>query len=272
MADGSVPHGGKVVPPRRTLKPMPLWQAALFFGIPALLYRLIFYSGMPLLLQQGLAEYWAYTIAFGTPLALLLIAAFVAYFVEGNPASWTAIKARFRLKSMTGRAWLWATGLFLLSFVIGGGFLSMAARALAEIPIFAPPAWFPAVLRPGAALSDVTAGYMGIPLRGNWLAALAVVILFALNMFGEELWWRGYILPRQELAHGSWTWAIHGVLWALFHLLIYPWQWFTLLPICLSIGFVCQRFQNTMPGLYMHMAYNLLPPIVIVLAVAGLIR
>jgi len=28
----------------------------------------------------------------------------------------------------------------------------------------------------------------------------------------RELWWRGYILPRQELAFGRWTWIIHGLL------------------------------------------------------------
>ena len=37
------------------------------------------------------------------------------------------------------------------------------------------------------------------------------------NIVGEELWWRGYIFPRQEKQHGRFTWVLHGLLWTLFH-------------------------------------------------------
>jgi membrane protease YdiL (CAAX protease family) len=45
--------------------------------------------------------------------------------------------------------------------------------------------------------------FMGMPLRGAWwiLIYYAVLILVC-NIGGEELWWRGYVLPRQELAFG----------------------------------------------------------------------
>jgi len=45
--------------------------------------------------------------------------------------------------------------------------------------------------------------FMGLPLHGAWwiLVYYAVVILVC-NIGGEELWWRGYVLPRQELAFG----------------------------------------------------------------------
>ena len=44
---------------------------------------------------------------------------------------------------------------------------------------------------------------MGIPLGGAWWVLFyyaTVILLF--NIGGEELWWRGYVLPRQELAFG----------------------------------------------------------------------
>jgi hypothetical protein len=65
----------------------------------------------------------------------------------------------------------------------------------------------------------------------EWFSPLVII-------FGEELWWRGYIVPRQEQARGRWTWAIHGMLWFL-------WQALALLPICLAVPYVAQRRQNT---------------------------
>jgi membrane protease YdiL (CAAX protease family) len=44
---------------------------------------------------------------------------------------------------------------------------------------------------------------------------------------GEELWWRGYVLPRQELAFGRATWVIHGILWSVIHLFMQPTLWDT---------------------------------------------
>src|SRR6266852_7471582 len=54
--------------------------------------------------------------------------------------------------------------------------------------------------------------FMGIPLHGAWwiLVYYAVLILVC-NIGGEELWWRGYVLPRQELAFGR----SHGLFMAL---------------------------------------------------------
>jgi membrane protease YdiL (CAAX protease family) len=58
--------------------------------------------------------------------------------------------------------------------------------------------------------------FMGIALHGAWwiLVYYAVVILVC-NIGGEELWWRGYVLPRQELAFGRATWVPRDSLVAL---------------------------------------------------------
>jgi hypothetical protein len=47
---------------------------------------------------------------------------------------------------------------------------------------------------------------------------LAWLPFFFFNIFGEELWWRGYIQPRQELLTKRYTWLVHGALWSLFHI------------------------------------------------------
>ena len=75
------------------------------------------------------------------------------------------------------------------------------------------PDFFPPILDPRVTLSkDVFVDFVGAPLPGNWSVFILYAIILSFNIFGEELWWRGYILPRQELSHGRFTWLIHGLI------------------------------------------------------------
>ena len=46
---------------------------------------------------------------------------------------------------------------------------------------------------------------MGILLKGKWWIVLGYLGGLFFNIFGEEFWWRGYILPRQELVMGKYA-------------------------------------------------------------------
>jgi membrane protease YdiL (CAAX protease family) len=91
-------------------------------------------------------------------------------------------------------------------------------------------------------------------------------VYIALNVLGEELWWRSYILPRQELCLGKWTWPVHGILWNLFHSFFY-WELLMLLPGCLAPSYVAQRSRNTWPGIIAHLANNVPGLILIIIGV-----
>jgi len=83
---------------------------------------------------------------------------------------------------------------------------------------------------------------------------LVAFVLF-MNIMSEELWWRGYVLPRQEKQHGRYTWAIHGVLWAFFH----AFKWWAVPFMLITtwiIPFVAQRIGNTTPGIIIHLVLN----------------
>jgi hypothetical protein len=56
------------------VKPLPLWQSALLFGVPASLFRLFLYNGTGLLLSFGVAQVVAVILAFLVPSVLLLLA------------------------------------------------------------------------------------------------------------------------------------------------------------------------------------------------------
>ena len=76
------------------------------------------------------------------------------------------------------------------------------------------------------------------------------------NIFGEELWWRGYVLPRQAKHFGKYACDLfHGLLWTLFHAFKW-WDLIGLLPVCLSLSYVAQRRQSTWPGNIAHLLFN----------------
>jgi membrane protease YdiL (CAAX protease family) len=79
------------------------------------------------------------------------------------------------------------------------------------------------------------------------------------NIGGEELWWRGYVLPRQELAFGRTAWVVHGISWSVFHLFMQPTLWdATRMAITgVALSFVAQRTRSTWPGIVGHSFGNL---------------
>ena len=236
------------------VNPLPFLEALLYFGLPALLFRLSLYNGMPALTRLGLSRFEAYVVSFTVPAAILFALAFGFYRWDGYPLTWTDIKTRFRLFPMTGKDWLWAIGGFLITFLSIGAFSFTAPLLIQAFPAIAPPEFFPPWQQPGAALDTAAfVSYIGAPLQGNWGVVILFFLVLFFNIFGEELWWRGYILPRQEKVHGRWTWAIHGLLWLFWHVVFYPWQIFALLPICLILPYIAQRRQNTWVAIVIHL-------------------
>jgi membrane protease YdiL (CAAX protease family) len=255
------------------VRPLPLAPALLYFGLPALMFRVLLYAGLDVLPDWGLSSFHATVVAFSVPCAILLVAAGIAYRAEGRPLTWAAFAERLRLRPMTWRQVLVALVAFVISW-LGTGLLGLTALWLiAAFPALAPPDFFPALLDPRVRLTgEGFVSFVGEPLAGNWSVPLLYFVMLAFNIFGEEFWWRGIVLPRQELAHGRWTWVVHGLLWTLFHVPFYPWQIFALLPTCLSLAWVCQRQRNTTPGILVHWLYNGLPLVVALAAAAGLLR
>ncbi len=253
----STPDGNRSVSSIETgqAKPMPFWQSLLYFGLPALLFRVCLYNGIPVLMKAGLTPFHANVVAFVVPSAVLFALAFGFYRADGYGLRWRDIKDRFRLQRLTGRDWIWAVAALVLTFLTIGPIQQLTAMPLIRaFPAIAPPDFFAPWLKPGTAFDlSLFANYIGEPLKGNWGVAALVLVMLFFNIFGEELWWRGYILPRQEAVHGPWTWLINGLLWLLWHLAFYPWQALALLPICLVLPFVAQRRQSTWVAIIIHL-------------------
>lgn len=247
-----------MIPNSRALKPMPLTLALLYFGLPALIFVLSVYLLIPFLMDQGLTEFMSYSLSLLIPLVLMFIASLVALRMEGYPVNWDSIRERFRLRSMNRTDWIWTVVSFVV-MMVGAGIFGLLGQLLVINGVIPLPSNIPTrLLDPTidpANLLTVFNESLGPNAQGNWWLVVFSLILLAFNIFGEEFWWRGVVLPRQELVHGKNTWLIHGTLWALFHAFKY-WSWLGLLPVCLALSFVAQKRRNTWPGITTHFAVN----------------
>ena len=250
------------------LKPMPLWESIILTLAPAILLYALFYYMMPDLMETfGYSFLVVYLIAWGGGEALIFIASLVVYKMEGNPSTRMAFASRYRLHKMGRKDWAWLAGLFVFSIITYFG-LTFTAKWLGSIPGFAPPDFFPPELTPGAASKLIPGEFMGLPLKGMWWVLVVYFFGWLFNILGEEFWFRGYMLPRQELTHRKYAWIVQGVLFTLFHI-FWKWNLIAILPGSLFMAYVVQRRQNTWISILSHGTMNFIPMIVILLGILG---
>ncbi|MDX6301421.1 MAG: protease family protein [Nocardioidaceae bacterium] len=102
-------------------------------------------------------------------------------------------------------------------------------------------------------------------LSGNWLWLLILVAMFMFNtVLGEELLFRGLLLPRMRGAFGRWDWAANGVLFALYHLHV-PWvipQ--TVLVDTFALAYPSRRYRSAVLGILTHSAQSVFFTVLVV--------
>jgi membrane protease YdiL (CAAX protease family) len=249
-------------------------KAIWHFLLAGLAVRLAIYHFLPFLTAQGLTPFEAFVVSFIAPLAILFALAFGTVQAEGVPMTAQAFARRFRLRRLTWRQLGW-TVLGLAAAVVFSMLLAPTQGwLLRQFPALQPPASFPPLMNPllqSEQLPVVIITWMGAKAVGNWGYAVLALLLFFFNIFGEELYWRGVLLPRQELVHGRHTWLVHGLMWNLFHLPIYPWYLVYGLPITLVTSFIAQKTGNTWTAIILHGLANVTMYALMIGVVAGAI-
>lgn len=254
----------------RTVAPMPFSAALAWFGLPAAVFFMSVHLGIPALERLDLGAFAAYLVALLVPLVTMTLASLLLLRAEGYRIARESLRTRYRFRAMRAADWWWSLGAIMVGLV-GLGALGAAGAWLVASGSMPLPERLPTALDPrfGGGLDAILASVRG-GLAGRWdLLALYFAVL-AFNVAGEELFWRGYILPRQEAAHGRRAWAIHGTMWAAFHIFKW-WEVLALLPVTLSLSYVCQRRRNSTPGVVIHLAVNGLGFVGFAAIVAGLV-
>ncbi len=249
------------------IKPMGIISSLLFFGIPSAIFSFCIYSVMQKLHQNGINDFVNFFISMVTPLSLMLFAALIAFKIEGNNFKWSTFSTRFRLKKMTKLDWIYTFGLLVVTILIYES-LSFTSKWLIQFKLFSPPEFLLPAVDPRLEQNILLNTFMGIPLKGQWWIAVFYLVFILFNIVGEEFWWRGYILPRQELFFKKWTWVVHGTLWGVFHV-FWKWNLIILLPSCLALSFVIDKRKNTWIGIISHMAFNSAPLIGLIIGIIG---
>jgi membrane protease YdiL (CAAX protease family) len=223
------------------LEPMPLWQSwSLFLGLGTTAFMLLTLGTPKVAKALDLSKSDA-LMATNTVLFVILGGlALTFYLMEGRELTWSGIKSRFRIENLSRRNW----GLVALGVLIVDGSyigLQVARQPIASLV----PEWMKNPYRMETAMDH----------SGDYVGLLFFTGLILFNVISEEMLWRGYILPRQELQHGKRAWWIHGLQWTCFHW-FKPWDLIALLPGALVYGWLSTRTRSMVPGLVLHIGLN----------------
>jgi membrane protease YdiL (CAAX protease family) len=207
------------------------------FGIPGVALWLVTRLLVPWLVARGvepLAAWFAAGALIFVPLFGLAVAGAA---LTGSDRSMAAVLRRLRVHPMNAADWA-LTGIVLVATLAAIGALALANELLWQLPPHPP--------------------FMAVePLAASqyWIFVLWLPFFF-FNIVGEELWWRGFIQPRQEPVFGQWTWVVQGVLHGAFHVSFGAGVLLLLVPVVFAIPWAVQRSRNTSVGIAIHAGVN----------------
>ncbi|MFC1564917.1 CPBP family intramembrane glutamic endopeptidase [candidate division KSB1 bacterium] len=225
----------------RNISPISLKTSIILFGIPALLLHLLTKYGIPLT-----DRYFGFipVISWFFNGGIVFIGLFAAsiYFVKKEiPDSGIKdICSRLRLKSISKSDIKWTLKAFLFVGVSSGicmgiWILIVNKTGLLSIPDLNPPFLEMEQLH-------TYPKWFFIP----WAP------FFFFNIFGEELFWRGYILRGQEMTFGKYAWLVNGALWAVFHISFGLQIIISIFPLLFILPYSVQKTKNIWVGILLH--------------------
>jgi uncharacterized protein len=177
---------------------------------------------------------------------------------EQRTLRWSTVREALWLRSprsprsgrVGGRVWL-----ILIPLIVVFG----AAHEL--IPAVAAPE-----NRDFATLVESDAGKEFLSGAWGWYGLLLVSFLFN-TMLGEELLFRGFLLPRMNGAFGRGDWVANGLLFAGYHLHV-PWGMPATLVDMFVIGYPTKRFRSAWIGIAVHSAQSVVLAVLLLTLVA----
>lgn len=226
------------------IKPLSLGKSILLFLIPSAYFCFIAYGVIPYF-NRGLGIHPALSWFYGGYLIFipLFSLALVLYRLENREMNVRLILERLRIKALSKNdiKWTIISGVLILALTGLIMFISQMLSAKYGLPELK--------TTPPFMQFQTLTGYQRLYLL-VWLP------MFFFNIVGEEMLWRGYILPRQELHHGSRSWLINSILWMVFHLSFGFDLLIILLPTLFIIPYVAYKTKNTTVGIITHALLN----------------
>jgi membrane protease YdiL (CAAX protease family) len=247
------------VPERVDVPQLGIGTIILMFAWPAVWYTALIYGfGRPFIPEGGTIPTWFQLLVIVLGSGAELIAGLLLLRREGYELTIESLRNRLRLRWPKGwKAWTLALVVLILGMSFSMAMGPVNSR-LASVPGFTPPAWWPAASNPTVEVTGAADVFPDIYLTGNYLFVLLYfVISLVFNIFGEELYYRGYLLPRMRGAFGRWDWVANGVLFTLKH--IYQrWLYPGILVGSLAFAFAAGPLESLPLAMAYHWAGNFL--------------
>jgi membrane protease YdiL (CAAX protease family) len=249
-----------------------LFKSIIYFAIPALILVLSYHVFRPWLLLNQFSDLESFLISLGLPMVVIFFTALFFYrFIERRSYRIREFSIRMRYPRISWKDFAWGIAIFILGF-LGFGLMSLLMSYLISNGIIPLPGKIAIMDDPNTSLTvgllNVAAGGQ---IQGKWQIVIIFTFVLFFNIVGEELWWRGIILPRQEVSLGKKAWVVNGTFWAFFHIFKY-WEIINLLPFCLLNAFIAQKRHNNWSPLIAHLFMNISGYIFVLGAVTGLIK
>jgi membrane protease YdiL (CAAX protease family) len=230
----------------------------------------------PLVAPDFESDPFAFAVTLVVLLALGLVWLFVFSMIivrrEEGDLRWATVKRRLRLNTprepATGqpraRLWLW-----VVPFLVAVGVVELVLNTRLEN------AWvsvFPFLAEPEGRSFGAFLGSQEIQQRlvgAWWFFALFVVQSIFTTILGEELLFRGVLLPRMEGVFGRWSWVANNVLFALYHVHV-PWVMPNAFLTGLLYTYPAYRYRSTWMSIILHSAQSVYIGFLVLGVVLGL--
>lgn len=196
----------------------------------------------------------------------------LAYFIlrqEVKPFTWENIKDRLwlytpinlRIGVRSKWLYLWTIPLVVLSqaYYLSNVFGWLDELWVKSFPFLAPPSY--AVIQN---LAEPAAGQW-------WLLGIMVVIVVFNYLLGEELIFRGILLPKTNGVFGKWDFIANGILFSTYHLRRI-WHWPSTLLIDWIYPWAAKRFKSYWVAVILHAVDALQLIIILTMAIMGLFQ
>src|SRR5829696_8121568 len=99
----------------------------------------------------------------------------------------------------------------------------------------------------------------------GWFAVEVVLVVFN-TVLGEELLFRGLLLPRMQGVFGRGDWVANGVLFAVYHVHL-PWVIPTALVDTFALSYPSRRYRSALIGIIVHSSQSVVVLILLLLLV-----